>query len=153
MGLLVAGLASPALAQLDTGSLQGTVRDASGAVIPSAKVPRTDLRTQRTYVVKTNGEGQYICPSLSVALYSVRAEYPGFNQIPVTGIQLNASELHRVGLVMRIGASTQNATVNTDQMQVNKALIIMVNIYSERQDSCLRLEFQHGLARMSSQAL
>jgi hypothetical protein len=86
MGLLVAGLASPALAQLDTGSLQGTVRDASGAVIHSARVPRTDLGTQRTYVVKTNGEGQYICPSL-------------------------------------------------------------------RQDSCLRLEFQHGLTRMSSQAL
>jgi outer membrane receptor protein involved in Fe transport len=119
MGLLTAALTAPAFAQLDTGSIQGTVRDASGAVIPNAKVTCTDLGTQQAHVVQSNAEGQYTCPSLPVAIYSVRAEYSGFNQATITGIHLNASESHRADLTMRIGAATQNVTVTANQVQVN----------------------------------
>ena len=51
-------MSSVAIAQLDTGSVQGAVRDPTGAVIPNATVVVTNQGTQRAVRVSTNSNGE-----------------------------------------------------------------------------------------------
>src|SRR5260370_11250038 len=56
-------------AQTGTGNIQGTVKDASGAVLPAAKVALTQTETNETTRTVTNGVGFFLFPALPVAAY------------------------------------------------------------------------------------
>lgn len=111
--------AGVAVAQLDTGSIQGTVRDTTGAVIPNATIVVANEGTQRTYRTTSNGQGEYTVPTLPVGTYSVTASYKGFGTSKTLSIPLNASELHRTDVVLKPGSDTEQVTVTSNQMQVN----------------------------------
>lgn len=106
-------------AQLDTGTIRGTIADSTGALIPGVKITCVNLNTHDTYTAQTNGEGAYILPSLPVGSYSISALHTGFQWETVTNIHLDVSESHRVDLTLKVGASTQQITVTADQLEVN----------------------------------
>jgi hypothetical protein len=108
-----------AFAQLDTGTIEGTVRDTTGAVIPNAAVVVTNSGTQSTFHVTSSGSGAFSVPSLPVGIYTVSASFRGFNMENVIGVALNASESHRVDLVLHPGGGSTSVTVEASQMQVN----------------------------------
>jgi len=108
-----------AFAQLDTGSIEGTVRDTTGAVIPNAAIVVTNQGTLRSLHVTASGLGSFSVSSLPVGIYRVTGSYPGFNVENVVGVPLNASESHRVDLVLRPGGTSATVTVEANQMQVN----------------------------------
>ncbi len=119
LALLILSLAGVATAQLDTGSIQGTVRDTTGAAVPNASVVVVNEGTLQAYRTKSNGSGEYNVPSLPVGSYRVSATYQGFGTSNVLGVALNASEQHRADVVLRPGADTQSVTVTANQAQVN----------------------------------
>ncbi|MEO5896659.1 MAG: carboxypeptidase-like regulatory domain-containing protein, partial [Vicinamibacterales bacterium] len=53
------GLSVPARAQIPTGTILGSVKDAQGAVVPGATVTATNTGTQFSRAATTDGEGQY----------------------------------------------------------------------------------------------
>jgi hypothetical protein len=108
-----------AFAQLDTGTIRGTLVDPTGAVIPKARIVCVNMNTQNTYIAQTNGEGAYILPSLPVGNYSISASHEGFKGETVNNIHLNVSESHRVDLTLNVGATTEQVTVTADQLQVD----------------------------------
>ena len=65
-------------AQVDTGSIAGTVKDASGAVVAGAAVDIVDDATRLRVVRRTNGLGQYLSPPLRPGPYHVSVEQSGF---------------------------------------------------------------------------
>src|SRR5436190_866231 len=69
--------------QETTGSLQGTVRDANGAVIPNAIV--TASNQQRTFTETTNGAGEYTFAALPADVYIVEVKATGFQIDGETG--------------------------------------------------------------------
>src|ERR1700744_4244389 len=71
---------SAAIAQVTTGSLLGTVRDASGAVIPGATVTVTDTGKGTTSAKQTDTEGNYSIPYLLPGTYNVAVEMKGFKR-------------------------------------------------------------------------
>ena len=117
--VLVLSSAGVAVAQLDTGSIQGTVRDSTGAVIPGATITVTNEGTQRTYNTTSNRQGEYNAPTLPVGIYTVTASYKGFGTAKILSIPLNASELHRTDVTLKPGSDTEQVTVTSNQMQVN----------------------------------
>lgn len=117
--VLVLSSAGVAVAQLDTGSIQGTVRDTTGAVIPGATITVINEGTQRTYNATANRQGEYNVPTLPVGIYTVTAAYKGFGTAKVLSIPLNASELHRTDVTLKPGSDTEQVTVTSNQMQVN----------------------------------
>ena len=119
ISVLVIFSAGAAMAQLDTGSIQGVIRDTTGAVVPNAVVVVTNEGTRRAYHATSDAQGAYSVPTLPVGIYSVSASYKGFNTSTVTTIPLNASELHRTDVVLKPGSDTQQVTVTSNQMQVN----------------------------------
>src|SRR6202035_168458 len=66
----------PSLAQ-SAATLHGTVTDAGGAAIPSAKVTVTDVATSVVTNTTADGSGNYSFPSLAPAGYSITVEAPG----------------------------------------------------------------------------
>src|ERR1051326_7560540 len=72
--------ATPLLAQatISTGSIQGTVTDPNGSVVPGAKVTISNRATGQSSVLSTNSNGGYVSGSLIPGDYTVRVESKGF---------------------------------------------------------------------------
>jgi outer membrane receptor protein involved in Fe transport len=71
-------LPSLVFAQVNTGTLTGTVRDTSGAVVPDAMVTVRNTATGATRVVQTGNDGVYTVPGLAPSLYDVTISKTGF---------------------------------------------------------------------------
>ncbi len=97
-----------------TASIQGTVTDPTGAVIPNASVTATNDATQVKHVVKTNGSGLYSLPNLAIGTYSIDVTASGFQKYHQTGIVLDVGSSIAVNVSLKIG--NQNQTV---QVQAN----------------------------------
>ena len=65
------GFASTASAQFDRGSISGTIKDASGGVVPGVTVTATSAQTQTATVAVTDASGFYTFPALRPGLYGV----------------------------------------------------------------------------------
>ena len=76
-------LLSSASAQTVTGTLSGTVNDATGAVIPNVPVAARNSETGLLRTVNTNGEGNYSMPFLPLGSYEVTVEATGFQKVVI----------------------------------------------------------------------
>jgi outer membrane receptor protein involved in Fe transport len=103
-----------ARAQLESGSIFGTVMDPTGAVIPDAHIVVENTLTGARFDESTNKSGNYIAPVLPPGTYRVTASRTGFQTVAAEYIQLAVSERKQIDLKLRPGADTQTVTV-TDQ--------------------------------------
>ena len=78
--LLVLVMAPPAFAQ-STGTILGTVRDPSGAVLPGVAVTVVDAGTGSSRTVTTDGQGNYVVPNLPIGTYDITAELVSFDKL------------------------------------------------------------------------
>src|SRR2546423_8527999 len=106
------------LAQSERGTISGTVRDATGAVIPGAKVSVTATATNPTQSYTTNDAGDYTAPSLAVGLYDVRVEKVGFRPAELRGVTVNAATSVRADASLEVGTSTTAIEVAASAVQL-----------------------------------
>ncbi|HEY3741345.1 MAG TPA: carboxypeptidase-like regulatory domain-containing protein [Bryobacteraceae bacterium] len=104
--------------QSERGTISGTVTDASGAVIPGAKVQVTATATNTVVTVTTNASGDYTVPSVPVGSVNVRAEKEGFRPAVVTGLVIDASANVRADLTLEVGTSSQAVEVQATAAQL-----------------------------------
>jgi hypothetical protein len=113
-------LASPMLAQDTSGSIAGTVLDASGAAIPNATIKLTN--TDRGLVVRTlnaSGSGSYNATALPLGGYQVEISAAGFATQTVTGIVLHVNDALTINGALKAGGGNDTVTVTTEQQQIN----------------------------------
>ena len=68
-------LALPAAAQLTTGSVAGTVKDAQGGVIPGATVTLvSETRGTKSIPVTTDANGDFVFPNVTADTYTIEVE-------------------------------------------------------------------------------
>ncbi len=111
-------LSALGLAQVSTSRLDGTVQDASGAVVPSAKVVALNDRTQARAETSTNPEGQFIFPSLQPGMYTVSVEASGFRKYIVTNVELNVSVATTQRVKLEVGQVTESVVVEAEAVRV-----------------------------------
>ncbi len=87
--LLLLGVSTPLLAQA-TGTVLGTVTDASGAVIPDAEVVLTSSDRGESRTVRTDAKGAYQFTSLAVGTYNIAITAPSFRTLNAVGIAVDA---------------------------------------------------------------
>jgi hypothetical protein len=104
--------AAPVLAQRSTGSIRGTVRDATQAVLPGATVTVINEDTGFTRTVVTNSAGVYSLPELPVGRYKVTAELQGFKSGSRTGVILRVAD--DLGIDFELGAGQISEIVNVE---------------------------------------
>jgi len=116
-------LLAHAFAQINTGSIVGTVRDASGAVIVGAKVEITDTETNVTDSVLTNSDGTYQRLALIPGIYSVKVSFAGYATEVQPAIHVNVQTRAQTDFVLRVGNLQQQVTVTatTQGLQTQSA--------------------------------
>jgi hypothetical protein len=103
------------------GSISGTVKDQSGAVVPKATVTATNTDTGVRQVLTTNGVGAYAFPGLSVGPYDVEIAFAGFRPYRRTRIMVNVNSALVVDAVLEMGEYTETVTVKESEVQVETA--------------------------------
>ena len=86
--VLFALFSVPLLAQTFRGSINGTVTDSSGAVVPGAKVTATDVSTSAGRDTVSSGAGEFLFSDLPLSTYTVKVAATGFQSTEVTGVQV-----------------------------------------------------------------
>lgn len=113
-----------ASAQLYTGSLAGTVTDASGAVIPSAKVTLVDENKGFSFAATTDAAGRYLFREVAPGKYKVQAEAPNFTGVLKQGIILDVNQHVSVDFSLKVGSFNIVVQVDTTvpQLQTQDAV-------------------------------
>ena len=108
--LTAAGL----FAQLDRGTVTGTVTDSTGGVVPQVMLRFTHSGTGAVYETRTNEVGQYSRPNLPIGEYQLTVEAAGFKKTVRSGITLGISEVLRVDVSLEIGSTGESVTVTAE---------------------------------------
>lgn len=108
---------SAALAQSGAGSIQGTVTDSTGAVIPGASVHVVNQATGVAVDTKTNNTGFYEVPELFTGTYVVTVSAKGMKTLTQT-VDVLVSQDAEINVTMTAGAVTQQVTVSANTVQL-----------------------------------
>ena len=125
---LALGLCSAAVAQSITGTILGTVRDSSNAVILGSKILITNEATNVEYRSETGATGEFVAPNLPAGVYTVSAEADGFTRRVVKGVTVLATRSERVELVLDPGTVSQVIEVQAGAPVVNTENATIGNI-------------------------
>ena len=115
---LFCGMMRDISAQAPVGTVNGTVTDPTGAILPSATITITNKATSVARTLIANEGGLYSAPALVPGDYEVRAELPGFRTL-VRDAQVIAGSTTRVDMTMTPGAAPEVVTVEAATAQIN----------------------------------
>jgi hypothetical protein len=117
---LALGISLSALAQVVGGTIEGTITDPKGAVLPDVKVEIVNGATQIVTALTSNADGFYTVPNLLPGNYSVTATRSGFATAK-TELILTVGAQRVVNLTMRIGTINEVVRVQTEVPEVELA--------------------------------
>jgi len=130
-------------AQMNTGTILGTVSDPTGAAIPGATVTVTNEGTQTSNKVVTDSSGNYLVPYLIPGVYSVTAEKEGFNKLTRSGITLEVDQKARVDGALQIGSVTQSVEVTGEAPLVQTESATQGQVINSNQMQALPLNVRN----------
>jgi hypothetical protein len=99
-----------------TGSIQGRVTDATGAILPGASVTIVNEQTQTTYKASASSSGDYSAPNLPVGTYSVTVKAPGFSTFTQKGNVLEVGSSIDIDAKMAVGGSETLVEVTANSL-------------------------------------
>ncbi|HEV3140899.1 MAG TPA: TonB-dependent receptor, partial [Vicinamibacterales bacterium] len=100
-----------AAAQFETAAVVGTVRDASGATVPDAKITLTNTATAISQTKVTKADGGFEFVTVRAGVYVVTAEKPGFTIALVDNVEVQVAARMRVDMTLPVGQITERITV------------------------------------------
>ncbi len=128
-----------AFAQKDMGSILGTVRDTSGAVVQGAKVTVTDADRGTTFETTTNMTGEYAANPLRIGRYNVTVEKQGFRKQVVGPIEVNVQARAEVNIALHVGQIAETVTVTSEGPQLETETSELGQVVSGKQATTLPL--------------
>ena len=109
----------PALAQIQTGRIAGTIYDPNKAVVPTATVTVTEKATGVARQVVSSEVGAYVVPSLNPGIYDVSVSAPGFRTLVRSGIEMQVGKDLRLDLDLQIGEASTTVEVTAEVPLLN----------------------------------
>ena len=125
--------------QTNVGRISGSVRDASGALIPSAAVTVTNSATGFRQSLSTDTSGLFVFPSLPAGTYDLRVERQGFKASEERGLVLDAASSREVPIVLDVGQITDSISVSAAAEQVQTTSGNVGRVINEQQVSQIAL--------------
>jgi len=121
-------------------SIEGTVTDTTGAIIPGASVVLTGMTTGVKNSTTANGSGFYKFPSLGAGSYIVTVTAKGFVSETVSDVTLIAEQTRGVSVSLKPGAETTTVSVTADQLTVDTDEAKIGSVITEREIEELPLQ-------------
>ena len=119
--LLSLSLVLPLTAQVDYGSLNGTVSDAAGAVVPGARVSAVSTATGFRRDTLTSAAGTYQLPGLLVGKYTLTVSHEGFKVAEFDALELSVGQPRTVDARLQVGTITESVDVKPELETMNRS--------------------------------
>jgi hypothetical protein len=118
---------------VNSGSIAGTVKDASGAVIADANVTVTNLDTAEKRIQSSGGDGIFTFANLSPGRYRIDVEKPGFSHLVQGPVTLTAQQTARLDAALRVGQVSETVEVAAaTSVQVESSSVGVENMKKSR---------------------
>ena len=101
-------------AQTITGSVNGTVTDPTGAVVPNAKVTATNVDTNIETPTTTNSDAIHNIAFLQIGNYKLTVEVPGFATATYGPFVLETAQIAKVDVKMGLSSAQQKVSVEAE---------------------------------------
>src|SRR6188768_2933440 len=116
--MLIAALAAPAWAQEQRGSVEGFVKDASGAVLPGATVEAASPAGV-VHSAVADGVGAFRFPSLPPGTYKLTATLQGFQSRSVDEVHVYLGQIKKVDFALPVSGVTETVTVTAESPMID----------------------------------
>lgn len=115
VGVVLALLwAGPAAAQELRGSIEGTLRDASGGVLPGVSVEARHIATNAVQTTVSDGNGIYRFPSLPPGRFTLSATLSGFNPAKLENVDLRLGQILKADMVLNVSGLAESVQVRAE---------------------------------------
>ena len=128
------------------GAITGTVVDPSGAVVPSATIVLTRVKTGEATTVQSHSDGLYVFPSVSPAGYKLDVIAQGFKKYEQAGITLLADQSLTLNVALQVGSEQVTVSVEANAVQVNTTTGTLSQVIGEQQVNNLPLNGRNAAA-------
>jgi hypothetical protein len=109
--LLISGAGQLVIGQTTGGTLRGTIKDRTGAIVPDAVVTAMNEATGAKFNTATSSAGLYSFPNLLVGSYSVSAEHAGFKKSVRKNVSISANYVTDADITLDVGEMTATVEV------------------------------------------
>jgi hypothetical protein len=121
VGVALTAFSPKAFAQGATGTINGTVTDASAAVIPGAKVVLTSVATGAARSTLTNQTGNYVIPSVIPGNYTLEVSATGFATAKEESFTLMVNQTATHNFTLTVGTQVQTVEVTAGAAQIESS--------------------------------
>ncbi|HKX32210.1 MAG TPA: carboxypeptidase regulatory-like domain-containing protein [Blastocatellia bacterium] len=111
--LMIAMWAVVGFGQENSGSIQGTVKDTTGAAIPGVKVLVTGPSLVRPLETTSDKEGNYVFPKIPSGVYTVTISNAGFKTMKTEDVQVMLGQAAKIDVALSAGDVAESVTVTT----------------------------------------
>ncbi len=138
-------------AQQYSGTIVGTVTDATGAAIPGATVTVINTGTAAKISQKSGAQGEFTFAQLPIGTYEIHVSQGNFKEYVETGVVVHTSTNTQVSAMLQVGAQSQTVTVQADAVQVQTTSAAVGEVVNGTQVRELPLEGENfvGLTQLS----
>ncbi len=138
----------PGQAQVSTATLNGTVTDNTGALIPGAKVMVVQTQTNFATETLSGPDGSFRVSSIPVGPYVLRVSKEGFSKYEQVGIVLTVGQVGTIPVTLNVGAQTQDVVVTAEVPAVESTNSTIQSVVEENVVSSLPLNGRNPAALM-----
>src|SRR5262245_49787423 len=146
-GLILLASASLLSGQTGSGTIQGTVTDPSGAVVPGAAVTATNIATGVQTARTTTGAGLYVLSPLPPGEYNLQVVAPGFQQLTQERITVNALATIPMDLTLKVGNAAEQVTVEATATALRTEDVTLGHTMDNKIYNTLPLAMSSGVPR------
>ncbi len=133
-------------------SLNGTVTDPQGGVVPGSSVTLTNVATGSQRSIVTDDEGRYVFPQIAPGNYDLKASLDGFKTSVIRGVVLAVDTATTVDLRLELGQVNEVVTVaSTSEALLNQVDATIGNTFNEKQIVELPLNTRNVFSLLSLQ--
>ena len=115
--MLAFATTKPVYAQ-STASLNGTVRDSSGAVIPDATIALANVNTEVAQTKNTNGVGLYSFVNIPPGHYTLQVSRSGFKTVLQPEFTLQVNQSSTINFTLQVGSTSSKVVVAAEGIQL-----------------------------------
>src|SRR5207249_688065 len=116
LALLVLLASTSSIAQTFRGTIQGTITDSQGAVLPGATVVVRNVDTGLERTTQTSADGSYAIPELPIGTYAVTVNQSGFQTSSTTNVAVDVAAERRVDVALKTGEAVTVVEVSGETL-------------------------------------